>query len=175
MRLSAVRKETGRQGNKGNPQTFCESRIISKNTRLGIILPRRDAYIIYNNPRRAFGCPAYRRNGNSRKKKIHAPLQLPAFLGRRNQTDEGPSKKRYRTRRFGRACSLGDHPEAGRFSVHDSRGFRNTFVKWIILDGLGYSWRLVPDGRGSADQSPGRGNRDGIDVERSEIRLRRNG
>ena len=56
-----------------------------------------------------------------------------------------------------------DDPVDRGVPVHDPRGVRHPRVQRLLLDGVGLRLLAVADGRGRADQAPGRGDRDGPD------------
>ena len=94
---------------------------------------------------------------------LHAPLQLPAVLGRRGEVPARPGPARDRPWPSGGAEPHADAPERGGLPLHDPGGLRNPGIERVVVDGKRLRRRARPDGRRRAAYASGRRDRDGAD------------
>ena len=98
-----------------------------------------------------------------RQQALHAPLQLPAVLGRRGAADGRRRPSRDRPRRARRARARAGAAERGRLPVHDPRRLGSARQQRLHLDGQHLRQHPRADGRRRADQGAGRRRGDGPD------------
>ena len=103
-------------------------------------------------------------------RRLHAPLQLPAVLGRRDRVHAGPEAPRHRPRRARTAGTRADDPVARGLPVHDPHRLRDARVERVVVDGLGLRLDARADGRRRADQGARRRHRDGPRQGRRRLR-----
>ena len=72
-----------------------------------------------------------------RPQALHAPLQLPAVLDRRDRTGGLAQASRDRSRRARRACARAGDPDEARVAVHVACGLRRACVERFHVDGIG--------------------------------------
>ena len=92
---------------------------------------------------------------------LHAPLQLPAVLGRRSAVPARPGPPRDRPRRARRARARADDARRREVPLHHPRRLRHPRVERLVVDGVGLRRLARADGRRRAAQGAGRRRRDG--------------
>ncbi len=92
---------------------------------------------------------------------LHAPLQLPALLGRGDRLHARPQAPRHRPRRARAAGARADDPHPGGVPVHDPPRLGDARVERLLVDGLGLRLDPRADGRRRADQGARLRHRDG--------------
>ena len=86
--------------------------------RFGPVHPRRDPGPGHGHAGDLRGRPAARQPRRGIQEAVHAPLQLPAVLGRRGGLPAGPRPPRDRARRPGRKIHPPGHPRHGHLPLH---------------------------------------------------------
>ena len=86
--------------------------------RFGPVHPRRDPGPGHGHPGHLRGRPAARQPRRGIQETVHAPLQLPAVLGRRGGLPAGPRAPRDRARRPGRKIDPPGHSRHGHLPLH---------------------------------------------------------
>ena len=120
--------------------------------RLVGVHPRRNPGPGHRHPRHRRR-PAEDRDGRRRDvEAVHAPLQLPALLGRRGEADARPRPPRDRPRRPRRARARADDAGRSRLRLHRAHRLRHPRVERQLVDGLGVRRLAGDDGRRRADQ-----------------------
>ena len=154
---------SGRARRERDPRHHDRGRGDAADTRLGPVHARADA-----GPQRGLaghveGGDAPRHARARDEKVLLAPLQLPAFLGRRGRQDGRRQAPRHRPRRARRASAGADGALDRIVPLLDPRRLGHPRVQRLLLHGLGVRLLAGPDGRRRPDQAPGSGNRDGPD------------
>ena len=124
--------------------------------RLGPLHARPDAGALVAHARHREGGPADRRPLARARPPLHAPLQLPALLGRGDGLHARPEAARHRPRGARAARARGDDPAGRGLPVHDPHRLRDARVERLVVDGLRLRLDAVADGRRRADQGAGR-------------------
>ena len=105
--------------------------------RLDGVHARRDAGARHRHARHG-GRPAEDRDGRRRDvEALHAPLQLPALLGRRSAVPARSRTARNRPRRPGRARARPDDPRRRELPLHHPRRLRHPRIERLVVDGVG--------------------------------------
>ena len=105
--------------------------------RLRPVHARPDAGAQLAHPRHRQGGPAHRRPVARAGPPLHAPLQLPALLGRGDGLHARPEAARHRPRRPRPAGAPGDDPAHRGLPVHDPHRLGDARVERLVVDGLG--------------------------------------
>ena len=117
--------------------------------------------------------PAEGRDGRRRDlEALHAPLQLPAVLGRRSEVPARPRPPRDRPRRARRARARADDAGRRELPLHRPRRLRHPRVQRLVVDGLGLRRVAGDDGCRRAAQGAGRRRGDGPGDERADRQVR---
>ena len=111
-----------------------------------------------------------RHDRHRRPQALHAPLQLPAVLDRRDRSSGFAEASRDRPRRARRAGARPGAPRQDRVGLHDARRLRRARIERLHVDGVGLRLDALPHGRRRADQGAGRRHRDGPRVPRRQVR-----
>ena len=98
---------------------------------------RPDAGLHRRDPRVDRRRAAPRRDHGDSEQALHALLQLPAVLGRRNAPDARAGPARDRSRPPGRARARPDAAQRGRVPLHAAPHQRGPRVERLVVDGLG--------------------------------------
>ena len=128
---------------------------------VGALHARADADHDAAHARHGEGRPANRRPLARGRAPVHAPLQLPALLGRGDRLHAGSEAPRHRPWRARAASTRGGHPECRRLPVHDPARLRDARVERLLVHGLGLRLDARAPGRRRADLGTGQRNRDG--------------
>ncbi len=155
-----------------DPSDQHRSRRAAAHARLVGVPARRDPGAGHRHARHRRGS-AEGRDGRRRDvEALHAPLQLPAVLGRRSAVPARPRPPRDRPRRARRARARADDSRRRRVPLHHPRRLRHPRVQRLLVDGVGLRRLAGDDGCGRADQGAGRRHRDGPDHGRAERQVR---
>ena len=160
-------QDRGRQAPAGRPLGGADPRDRVRghgqpaHARLGPLHPRPDADHDALHARHREGGAADRRPLARVGPPLHAPLQLPALLGRRDGPHERPAPARHRPRRARPAGARGGAPARVGVPVHDPARLRDARVERLVVDGLGVRLDPRADGRGRADHGARLRDRDG--------------
>ena len=103
--------------------------------RLGAVHPRRDAGDRGRHARHQRGRAVDRRAAGNVQRSVHAALQLPAVLGRRDRTHGRARPSRDRPRQAGLACHPPDAAVEGGVPLHHPRGVGDHRVQRLVVDG----------------------------------------
>ena len=117
--------------------------------RLGALPAWPDADHVAADARHREGGSAHRRPLPRGGASVHAPLQLPAVLGRGDGVHARPEAPRHRPRRARAAGARAGDPDPGRVPVHDPHRLGDARVERLVVDGLG----LRLDARRSTTQA----------------------
>ena len=131
--------------------------------RLGAVHPRRDPGHRGRHARHRRGRAVDRRAAGNLQRSVHAALQLPAVLGRRDRTHRRARPPRDRPRQ---ARLAGDPPDAaaeGGVPLHHPRRLRDHRVERLVVDGDGVRHLAGADGRRRAAEAADRRHRHGPD------------
>ncbi len=131
--------------------------------RLGHLRPRQHAGARRNDARCAWRRADDRNDGNDRQAPLHAALQLPAVLSRRNRHVPRSRPPRNRPWQLSAQIDRAIDPEQRRIPIHDPRRFRNHVVERFIVAGDRLRLGALDDGRRRAAEETGRRYRDGLD------------
>ena len=129
--------------------------------RLGALPARSDADPDALHARHRQGGPADRRSLARDRPPLHAPLQLPAVLGRGDGLHARPEAARHRPRCARAAGARGDDPAGGGLPVHDPARLGDARVERLVVDGLRLRLDAGADGCRRPDQGAGLRHRDG--------------
>ena len=151
----------GRPLRGGDPPDHGRGRRQPARARLRPLHARPDADPQLAHPRHRQGGPADRRPLARAGAPLHAPLQLPAVLGRGDGLHAWPEAARHRPRCARAAGARADDPAGGGVPLHDPDRLRDARVERLVVDGLGLRLDALADGRRRADQGAGLGDRDG--------------
>ena len=94
---------------------------------------------------------------------LHAPLQLPALLGRRSAVPARSRPARDRSRRPRRARARPDDPHRREVPLHHPRRLRHPRIERVVVDGVGVRRIDRDDGCGRTAEGAGGGRRHGPD------------
>ena len=111
--------------------------------------------------------PAARHHHARRAQALHAPLQLPAVLHRRDRLHAGPEAPGDRARPAGRAGAAAGGPLRGGLPLHPPPGVGRAGLQRLHVDGVGVRLDPVDDGRRCAAQGAGGGDRHGPRLRRT--------
>ncbi len=100
---------------------------------------------------------------------LHAPLQLPAVLDRRDRPGRFAQAARDRPRRAGRAGPDAGAAQRRGVPVRHPSGLRGAELQRLDLDGLGLRLHAVAAERRCAAEGPGRRYRDGPGLRRGRV------
>ncbi len=103
--------------------------------RLRPLHARPDAGALVAHARHRQGGSAHRRPLPRARSPLHAPLQLPALLGRGDGLHARPEAARHRPRCARTARARGDDPDGRRVPVHDPHRLRDARVERLVVDG----------------------------------------
>ena len=143
-------------------QITCEVVGQPAHARLRPVHARPDADHVAAHARHRQGGPADRRPLAREGSPLHAPLQLPAVLGRGDRAhDRARAGATSATARSRSGRSRRSSRRRGRLPVHDPDRLRDARVERLVVDGLGLRLDARADGRRRADQGAGLGHRDG--------------
>ena len=141
--------------------------------RLGGVHARRDAGAGHRHARHRRRS-AEGRDGRRRDvEALHAPLQLPAVLGRRSGVHARPRPPRNRPRRSRRARAGADDADRREVPLHRPRRLRHPRIERLVVDGVGLRRLAGDDGCRRAAEGAGRRRGDGPGDERGERQVRR--
>ena len=129
--------------------------------RLRPVHARPDADPLVAHARHREGGAAHRRPLPRGGAPLHAPLQLPALLGRGDGLHARPEAARHRPRCARAAGARGGHPDPRGLPVHDPDRLGDARVERLVVDGLGLRLDAVAHGRRRADQGARLGHRHG--------------
>ena len=152
---------SGRSRRRGDPADRGRGRRQPAHARLRPVHARPDADPLLAHARHREGGAAHRRPLPRGGAPLHAPLQLPALLGRGDGLHARPEAARHRPRRARAAGARGGHPDAGRVPLHDPHRLGDARVERLVVDGLGLRLDALAHGRRRADQGAGLRHRDG--------------
>ena len=138
--------------------------------RLGALPARADADHVAAHARHREGGSADRRPLPRGGASVHAPLQLPAVLGRGDGLHARPEAPRHRPRCARAAGARAGDPDAGRLPVHDPHRLGDARVERLVVDGLGLRLDAVALRRRRAAEGAGLGHRDGPRQGRRRLR-----
>ena len=127
----------GRSRAGGDPADRVRGRRLAADARLGSLHPRPDADPVAADAGHRQGGSAHRRPLAGERPALHAPLQLPALLGRGDGLHARPEAARHRPRRARAAGARADDPVARGVPVHDPDRLRDARVERLVVDGLG--------------------------------------
>ena len=113
--------------------------------RLGAVHARPDADPHALHARHREGAAADRRPLHGAGAPLHAPLQLPALLGRGDGLHARPEAARHRPRGARAAGARGGRPSCRRVPVHDPPRLGDARVERLVVDGLGVRLDDVAD------------------------------
>ena len=142
-------------------QVTCEVGRQPAHARLGALHARPDADHVAADAGHGEGGAAHRRPLPRDRPALHAPLQLPALLGRGDRLHARAEAARHRPRRARAAGARADDPVARGVPVHDPHRLRDARVERLVVDGLGLRLDPRAPGRRRADQGARRRHRDG--------------
>ncbi len=125
----------------------CEVRRRTANARLRALHTRPDADHVAAHAGHGEGRPADRRPLAGDRSPLHAPLQLPAVLGRRDRLHARAEAPRHRPRGARAAGSRADASGDRRVPVHGPDRVRDARVEWLVVDGLGLRLDACAHGR----------------------------
>src|SRR5438093_164214 len=145
----------------GDPADHVRGRRLTTHARLRPVHPRTDADHVAAHAGHGEGGAADRRPLARDRSSLHAPLQLPALLGRGDGLHARPEAARHRPRRARAAGARADDPGRGRLPLHDPARLRDARVERLIVDGLGLRLDARLAGRRRADHGARRRDRDG--------------
>ena len=145
----------------GDPADQLRGRRQPAHARLRPVHARPDADHVAAHPRHRQGGPADRRPLAREGSPVHAPLQLPAVLGRGDGPHDRPAPPRHRPRRARAARARGRDPGRGGLPLHDPHRVRDARVERLVVDGLGLRLDAGADGCRRADQAAGLRHRHG--------------
>ena len=159
-----------RARHRRDPDDRVRGRRLAAHARLCALPARPDADHDAAHARHRQGGPADRRPLAGVGSPVHAPLQLPAVLGRRDRIHAGAEAPRHRPRCARAAGAPADDPACGGLPLHDPSRLRDARVERIVVDGLGLRLDARSDGRGCPDQGAGQRDRDGSRQGRRRLR-----
>ena len=122
-------------------------RLPAAHARLGAVHARRDAGALRRHARHRRRRAVRRLAGGHLQGALHAPLQLPALLGRRDRPHGLARPPRDRPRQARLARHPPDAAAAARVPLHDPRRLRDHRIERLLLDGDGLRLLARPDGR----------------------------
>ena len=154
------RRPDGRGAEEIRPITT-EVDVAPQDARLGALHPRADADPDALHARHREGAAADRRPLARAGAPLHAPLQLPAVLGRGDGLHARPEAARHRPRSARAARARGGDPAGRGVPLHDPARLRDARVERLVVDGLRVRLDDVADARGRADHGARLGHRDG--------------
>ena len=154
------RRPDGR-ARRGDPRDRVRGHGQPAGARNGPLPARSDAGAVAPDARDREGGSADRRPLARDRPPLHAPLQLPALLGRGDGLHARPEAARHRSRCTGAAGAGGGDPARRGVPVHDPDRLGDAGVERLLVDGLGLRLDARADGRRCADQGAGLRDRDG--------------
>ena len=135
----------------------------------GAVHPRRNPGAGGLHPGHRRGRAVRRQPGRHRQADLHAALQLPSLLGRRNRPHGRTRPPRNRPWQAGLARHPSDAAEDGGVPLHHPRGVRDHRIQRLVLDGHGVRHLAGADGCGRSAQAADRGHRHGPDPGRQAL------
>ena len=170
QKIAVDKRRPDGRGAEDVREVTCEVGVAPANARLRALHARPDADHVAAHPRHRQGGPADRRPLARDRPPVHAPLQLPALLGRGDRLHARPEAARHRPRRARPAGARADDPVTRGLPVHDPDRVRDARVERLVVDGLGLRVDALADGRRRADQGARGRHRDGPRQGRRRLR-----
>ena len=154
--MRAMVIETGERADGRTPEEIPPAshppRLPAARARLGPVPARADAGALRSDARHAqrVAAPGHHRPG--RGQALHAPVQLPAVLHRRDGPHGRAEAPRDRPRGACRARASASHPRRGRVPLRHPRGERGAGVQRLVVHGLHLRLNACPHGCRRAHQ-----------------------
>ncbi len=136
-----------RPGHRGHPAAVGRGRPVPDGARLGPVPAGRDPGAERHHPRHAPHEPDARHHQPGRVQALHAPLQLPALLDRRDRLHARAQAPGDRPRPAGRAGPAAGGAQRRGVPLHAAPGLRRPGVQRVDVDGLGLRLDAVAHGR----------------------------
>ena len=155
-RCSSKRHPPRRPQVRRDPPITIETRVLPRVHGSSRVHARRDPGARHRDARHRRRSAEDRDGRRRNVEALHAPLQLPAVLGRRSEADARPRPPRDRPRRARRARARADDAGRRRLPLHRPRRLRHPRVERQLVDGLGLRRLAGDDGCRRADQGAGR-------------------
>ena len=155
-----------------DPPDHDRGRRSAAHARLDGLHARRDAGARDRDARHRRGSAEDRDGGRRDVEALHAPLQLPAVLGRRSAVPARPRTPRDRPRRPRRARARADDSRRRDVPLHHPRRLRHPRVERLVVDGVGVRRLDRDDGCRRAAEGAGRRRRHGPHHGRADRQVR---